>query len=306
MPAVRPCLACGRPTRNGSRCPPCAQAREQKRDQQRGTRTQRGYGNEWHRRAKQAIAASPICVDCGHTGSPDNPLTGDHPVPLARGGEQLPAVIVVRCRVCNSRRGAGRVASTERPFWTPESRSPVFVRRSRSMEKLSRSVVVHLCGAPGSGKSWLGAELARILDMPALSIDDERVRLLRPGESWPDNDGLAWCALEDGIDRMGRALVETSGLHGNDTILFGGRRVLRLLCRAAPVVRQARLIDRVRQGYALIGDQSDYVARLLRIPEPTIPVHAIVETSDGVDPSRLEALASRVAAFLDGEGRPDR
>lgn len=104
---VRPCLDCQRPTRNGSRCPSCAKSREQQRDQRRGTRTQRGYGNDWDRLAKQAIAEQPWCTDCGHTGSEDNPLTGDHVVPLARGGERLPPVVVVRCRRCNSRRGAG-------------------------------------------------------------------------------------------------------------------------------------------------------------------------------------------------------
>jgi hypothetical protein len=40
MALPKPCLDCGTPTRNGSRCPACERAH----DQARGTREQRGYG----------------------------------------------------------------------------------------------------------------------------------------------------------------------------------------------------------------------------------------------------------------------
>lgn len=102
MPSAKPCLDCGKPTRAGSRCPTCAQVREQKRDQQRGTRTARGYTNDWLRLSRAAIAASPICAHCGTT----NDLTTDHPVAMALGGERLPTDPVVLCRSCNSAKGA--------------------------------------------------------------------------------------------------------------------------------------------------------------------------------------------------------
>lgn len=168
------------------------------------------------------------------------------------------------------------------------------------MARLAQSSVIHVCGAPGSGKSYLSALLADRLHVPALSIDAERVKLLRPGESWPANDALAWCALEDRIEAAGRAVVETSGLHGNDVILFGGRRVLRLLCRAAPAVRQQRLADRALSGYPLVGDQADYVARLMRIPEPTVPADLTIDTTHGVTDETVADLAARALAFLDG------
>ncbi|WP_369826057.1 HNH endonuclease [Kitasatospora sp. MBT66] len=38
-------------------------------------------------------------------GSPDNPLTGDHIIPVSRGGTNEPRNIRVLCRTCNSRRG---------------------------------------------------------------------------------------------------------------------------------------------------------------------------------------------------------
>ncbi len=192
--------------------------------------------------------------------------------------------------------------------WSGEARSPAFVRRPRSIIQLRASSVIHLCGAPGSGKSTLAAALSQQLGIPAFGIDDERIRLLRPGESWPSNDALAWCALEDQVNAAGRAIVETSGLHGNDSILFGGRRVFRILCRASVLARTARLQDRVRTGYRLVGDQADYVQRLLRIGEPSLPVNLTVDTSRGLTADELDAVAARARAWLDrgGEGRRNR
>jgi 5-methylcytosine-specific restriction protein A len=62
----------------------------------------RGYTRQWQALAAQAIAAQPWCSDCGAT----EDLTGDHPIALAQGGHPL-QVPEVRCRSCNSARGAG-------------------------------------------------------------------------------------------------------------------------------------------------------------------------------------------------------
>ena len=48
------------------------------------------------------------CSRCLHPGSEDNPLTADHRIAMARGGNRLPEVneLEVLCRRCNSAKGA--------------------------------------------------------------------------------------------------------------------------------------------------------------------------------------------------------
>jgi 5-methylcytosine-specific restriction enzyme A len=94
--AMTRCLGCGTRTQ-GSRCATCTR----RRDHARGTTTERGYGSEHQRRARQAIALHPCCSECG--GMRD--LTADHIIPLARGGHPLGPLRVL-CRRCNSARGA--------------------------------------------------------------------------------------------------------------------------------------------------------------------------------------------------------
>ena len=91
----RPCLHCGGLIPFGRRCS-CR------------TNEARGYGSEW-RKIRQAILARDggQCIDCGHTGSPANPLTVDHVMPKARGGGDNPDNLVTRCRIHNSSKGIG-------------------------------------------------------------------------------------------------------------------------------------------------------------------------------------------------------
>jgi 5-methylcytosine-specific restriction endonuclease McrA len=105
---ARPCLDCGQPTRNPARCPACAVARERHRDQQRGTSTQRGYDAEWRAFVAQILDRDErVCHWCG-----GHATTGDHVVPLSRGGPRLdPNNVVAACLSWNSSRG-GR---TRRP-----------------------------------------------------------------------------------------------------------------------------------------------------------------------------------------------
>ena len=99
------------------RCPDCARrydrAKMARRRARRGTTAQRGYDSEYRELRKAAIAAHPYCADCGST----NDLTADHVVPLSQGGDPHGA-LVVRCRSCNSRRGAP-LASKNRKATTP-------------------------------------------------------------------------------------------------------------------------------------------------------------------------------------------
>jgi 5-methylcytosine-specific restriction enzyme A len=93
-------------------CPACKRERERRR--KRGTRKQRGYDEHWLKLVKVAIARQPWCSYCGTS----QDLTGDHAVPVSKGGRAWTlADVIVACRPCNSRRGAREVPAflSERP-----------------------------------------------------------------------------------------------------------------------------------------------------------------------------------------------
>jgi 5-methylcytosine-specific restriction enzyme A len=92
-PAKRPCLTCGKPS-SGSYCAEHGR---------RPSRQWRGYGNDWYRAVRAAIAAQPWCSKCGAT----EDLTGDHVLAVARGGVSDASNIQVLCRSCNSSKGKG-------------------------------------------------------------------------------------------------------------------------------------------------------------------------------------------------------
>lgn len=70
----------------------------------RGTTAQR-LGSGWARVSRAVVRRDGACVDCGHRGSPDNPLTADHVIPRSQGGTNDMSNLVCRCRSCNSSRG---------------------------------------------------------------------------------------------------------------------------------------------------------------------------------------------------------
>jgi 5-methylcytosine-specific restriction protein A len=97
---------CGRIVRGASRCLEHQRLHDAAYKAQRPSRQERGYDHQWTKLARAAIAAQPWCSDCGTPGDATNPLCGDHLVPLARGGLSVMENVVVRCRRCNSRKGA--------------------------------------------------------------------------------------------------------------------------------------------------------------------------------------------------------
>ena len=101
---LRPCLDCGRLTQD-TRCPPHRIAHDNARYARRGTTTERGLGYQHQLQVAEQIAAVPVCQRCGHTGTADNPLTGEHGVARADGGTEVTATL---CRRCNSSLGASR------------------------------------------------------------------------------------------------------------------------------------------------------------------------------------------------------
>jgi 5-methylcytosine-specific restriction endonuclease McrA len=60
----------------------------------------------WQRAARRQIRREPWCAECGHKGDEANPLTADHVVALAAGGDPWsPANLQTLCRSCNSSKG---------------------------------------------------------------------------------------------------------------------------------------------------------------------------------------------------------
>jgi 5-methylcytosine-specific restriction endonuclease McrA len=60
----------------------------------------RGYDRHWQRVAAAAIANQPYCTNCGS----QSDLTGDHVIPVSRGGLSTRANCQVLCRPCNARK----------------------------------------------------------------------------------------------------------------------------------------------------------------------------------------------------------
>lgn len=114
MPAPRrprPCLDCGTLTRNASRCDEHQAAWQRRRDQQRGSASQRGYDSAWRKVARAAVDShrqqyGDWCPGWGVQPHHATDLTADHITPLAHGGTNEPANAAVLCRPCNSRKHA--------------------------------------------------------------------------------------------------------------------------------------------------------------------------------------------------------
>lgn len=141
-------------------------------------------------------------------------------------------------------------------------------------------MMVHVIGAPGSGKSTVAALLGNALRLPVFSIDEERLDFIRPGDHWPwGRDHLAWTSLIAKYLQARHAVVETMGASEYEGKLEAAAdAVIRVLVTAPDDVRQQRLADRVTDGY-VFARQRDYVRKLL----PMRPLlKADIET-DGED-----------------------
>lgn len=98
----RPCLDCGALTRNPrGRCRPCQQKRDHARNE---AAARQPYFDPTYRKIRAAVRRGQYggCVDCGTY----DDLTVDHRTPLSAGGTNAWSNLVVRCRACNSRKGA--------------------------------------------------------------------------------------------------------------------------------------------------------------------------------------------------------
>ncbi|WP_433520126.1 HNH endonuclease (plasmid) [Nonomuraea sp. CA-143628] len=106
MPS-RECLDCRRlHSGTGPRCRACAGQRQQQRDQQRGTTTERGLGWDHQQAREQILADATVCAECRQPPTPDNPLTGGHVLSRARGGTNDLSNYQPECARCNYSKGA--------------------------------------------------------------------------------------------------------------------------------------------------------------------------------------------------------
>lgn len=156
---MRLCPGCGvqMPYPGRGPCEDCR--RERERARVRGTRRQRGYTDQWLQLVKVAIAQQPYCSACATTSD----LTGDHRVPVSRGGASTLENIEVLCRRCNSskgsrlgRREAGFLSSDPEPF-SSASRETKSVGVPQDLEKICRQ------SADGKKKDQFRAERAGTL-----------------------------------------------------------------------------------------------------------------------------------------------
>jgi len=87
--AKRPCLvgSCKEYASNGGYCDK-HQDKIKKKDRERGTAHQRGYGAEWNKQRDQFLNENPLCADCGKRGYIVPATVVDHIVPH-KGNEVL-------------------------------------------------------------------------------------------------------------------------------------------------------------------------------------------------------------------------
>jgi len=97
---ARPCTGCGDIIATGSRCRDCRPADTRVRKD----KGQAAYDPTWRKLSVKARRMSPFCQDCGAV----EDLTADHVLPKSDYPELVHALdnLAVRCRSCNSRRGA--------------------------------------------------------------------------------------------------------------------------------------------------------------------------------------------------------
>jgi 5-methylcytosine-specific restriction enzyme A len=103
-----PCSTSGCPHR-AERAGKCTQhyaAIQRSQDERRGTRQERGYTAQWYRIVARKKREQPWCSVCLCLDTPENPLTGDHILPLERGGESTYENCDIKCRRHNSSKGA--------------------------------------------------------------------------------------------------------------------------------------------------------------------------------------------------------
>lgn len=154
--------------------------------------------------------------------------------------------------------------------------------------------VIHIVGAPGAGKTYLAEALAEQLGVPRYAIDEERAKLLRPGQHWPDDDGLAWDAIRKGIDKAPVAIVESYGATPKAYQALLGHEVTVVHVKAPRTLRQQRIQQRALSGGPLVGNPLVYIDRLRRLPEPIIDADTEWPGTEPASGSRFDTLVDHL------------
>lgn len=286
----------GRAERDGF-CWPCWAVRPQpeRRPDTRPSSYERGYDHKWRRIRAQFLRRHSVCVECGAEAN-----HVDHIIPLAQGGTHQWNNLQPLCHSCHSRKTAKRdggfgngLPSRNKPraFKTYKD----FSLRTRNKNNRGSQTCVHVVGGTATGKSYVLGLLSKELGMPTFSIDEERAKLIF-NEEWVNDEQelAAWVALEDAIDNVEIAAVETSGHNLNANVMLDGRKVFTILCVASDSARQARLRERVEKGYSLptgVGMAErllgfidyTYVDKLMKIGRPDLDADFIWDSEKDKD-----------------------
>ncbi len=271
-------------------CPSCGKGPKSRKR----SATSRGYGHRWQTGLrKRQLHREPRCewVDlatgerCGRWAK-----DVDHIIPKSQGGADAMENLQSLCHNHHSmktvRELRARRYGDARPLVTSSGDGS--------------SIVVHLTGQVATGKSRVRAALAEQLDLPAFGIDDERLKLLKPGEHWPwGKDAAAWSAVRDQLDQHPVAVFESLGAgRDEEQQLLAGRSIVQVHCIADPMVRRRRLEERARSGFPM-AQQAGYVDRVLWL-ESDAPRDAIAydSTEDGDIAVVVEAVAERIANLV--------
>lgn len=166
-------------------------------------------------------------------------------------------------------------------------------------------MIVHVVGAPGSGKTTLAQALARDLGFPVASVDSERRKLLRPGQSWPRDDSLTWRAMQRHVEANPSLIVETMGGTPKSERLLEGRDVVTVLVSAPERIRHERIRDRARLGHdPMIGRPDKYVQFLTKIPVPEVTADAEWIGTHAIPGEQYDALVSTLRQSV-GEAKQE-
>lgn len=122
--------------------------------------------------------------------------------------------------------------------------------------------LVHLVGAPASGKTTLGRRLSDKLGLVFIQKDDIITRFYDPRvPSWPD---LAWRAFGRSLKQLERpAVVETLGITPQERPFLADHLVLRVRVVASRKVQRQRLRERDRLA-PWVGNDWETLLRSMR------------------------------------------
>ena len=91
---MRICAVCQKIVRTGETVHPACRKRN-------------AYSSNLHRYISGMYRAHNVpCAMCRQTGTPENPITAHHVVPVSEGGQDVPENYRPLCRVCNSQEGS--------------------------------------------------------------------------------------------------------------------------------------------------------------------------------------------------------